>query len=367
MAEKKQKYYRRKDGLFETSRTINGKRVKFRGKTCKEIDKKILEYNKDRQHGRKLPEIADEWYKQHEADISYSTYKVYGLAVKRIKEYFTQRAGEIKPLDIKRYITQFEGKGYAKKTVNIEIAVLRQIFSHAVIQGDIDINPAVEVRHGKNLPEKKRSALTEDQEILVENCRAGKWWLLGLMLLYTGCRRGELLALEWKDVDRAAGVIHITKKLNYAYGNIPKLENHLKSENGKRDIPLFKPLEDALPRNRIGKIFTGDDGNYMTSAQLSRAWKEYCHDAGLMRLEYNEKGKPVETPAVTPHCFRHSFATICFEAGIDPKDAAAFVGDTEQTVMNVYTELRTRHHASSAEKVNAHLEMRAKERQQKNA
>ena len=364
-AKKKAKYYCRPDGIFETSRTINGKRVKFRGRTCQEVDKKILEYNTDRKQGRKLPEIADEWYKQHEADISYSTYKVYGLAVKRIKEYFTQRAGDIKPLDVKRYITQFEGKGYAKHTVSIELTVLKQIFSHAVMQGDIEVSPAVEVRHGKNLPEKKRSALTEEQEYQVERCRTGQWWLLGLMLLYTGCRRGELLALEWKDIDRTNMVIHITKKLNYAYGNIPHLEHHLKSENGKRDIPLLKPLADALPRNRIGKIFPNKDGNYMSLAQFNRVWKAYCHDAGLTKWEYDADNNPVEVPVVTPHYFRHSFSTICFEAGIDPKSTAAFVGDTEQVVRNVYTDLRDRHHASSADKVNAYLEMRMAENDRK--
>ena len=41
----KSKYYKRPDGLFESIRTINGKRVAFRGKTCREVDRKILEYN----------------------------------------------------------------------------------------------------------------------------------------------------------------------------------------------------------------------------------------------------------------------------------------------------------------------------------
>jgi len=360
---KKAKYYRRKeDGLYETSRTVNGKRVKFRGRTCAEVDRKILEYNTEKKQGRKLPVIADEWYRLREGDISHSTFKVYGYAVDRIKAAFPQRAGEIKPLDVQRYITAFERKGYAKNTVTIEVAVLRQIFAHAVMQSDIDFNPAAEVRKGKNLPEKQRSALTEEQELKVETCRTGEWWLLGLMLLYTGCRRGELLALEWKDIDRTAGVIHITKKLNYAFGNTPKLENHLKSKNGERDIPLFRPLADALPRNRIGRIFTGGGGNYLTASQLNRVWKTYCHDAGLTHWVYDENGNPEEVPLVTPHCFRHSFATICYEAGLDPKDTASYVGDTEQTVRNVYTELRERHHASSADKVNAYLELRREEK-----
>lgn len=355
------KYYRRPDGLYETSRTVNGKRIKFRGKTVAEVDRKILEYNEERRRGRNVPVIADEWYAAHEASISHSTYRVYGFAVRRIKDYFRGRAGEVKAIDCQRYITQFERQGYALNTVQIEMAVLRQIFSHAVLAGDIDVNPAAEIRHGKHLPRRKRHSLTEEQEMKVERCRKGEWWLFGLMLLYTGCRRGELLALTWKDIDRQAGVIHINKKLNYAFGNTPHLENHLKSENGRRDIPLLQPLADALPRNRIGKIFTNDNGDYLTGAQLGRMWRDYCRDADLLEWTYDESKEPVQVPAVTPHCFRHSFATICYEAGLDPKTTAELVGDTEKVVQTVYTDLRRRHKVTNIDKINAYLAMRQQE------
>ena len=44
----KKKYYQRPDGLFETSRTVNGKRIFFRGKTCAEVDRKILAYSAEK-------------------------------------------------------------------------------------------------------------------------------------------------------------------------------------------------------------------------------------------------------------------------------------------------------------------------------
>ena len=353
------KYGKNERGLYETARTINGKRVKFRGKTIAEVDRKILEYNTERERGRNVSDIADEWYTMHESKVSHSTYKVYGFAVRRIKESFRCRAGEVRALDCQRYISQFEEQGYSKNTVQIEMAVLRMIFAHAVLAGDIDANPAREISHGRHLPTTKRTALTEEQEQKVSRCRKGSWWLLGVMLLYTGCRRGELLALNWSDIDRTAGVIHIDKKLNYAFGNKPKLETHLKSENGLRDIPLFQPLADVLPRNRIGKIFTDENGDYLTEAKLRTVWMEYCRDAELTEWIYDEKHKPVEVPAVTPHCFRHSFATMCYEAGLDPKTTASIVGDTEQVVQSVYTELRKNHRATGLEKINAYLAMRA--------
>ncbi len=363
----KKKYYQRPDGLFETSRTVNGKRVKFRGSTCAEVDRKILAYNAEIKRGRKIPVIADEWLAMREPELSASTYRVYSHAVERVKKAFPSAAGEIKPLDVKRYITGFEKRGYARDTVQIELSVIKQIFSHAVLQGDADLNPATEVRHSRNLPRKTRHALTEEDERKVEEYR-GEDYLLGMMLLYTGCRRGELLALNWQDIDRKAGTITINKKLNYEYGNIPRLEHFMKNRNREnndgsgRVIPLLAPLAEVLPNRRLGLIFHNEQGQPLTAAQLSKRWKTYCRNTGLVEYVQNENGKPIPTYPITPHCFRHSFTTICYEAGLDVKTMAAFIGDTEQVTTTVYAELRARHHASGAERVNAYLAMRSEDR-----
>lgn len=347
-------------GYYETSRMIDGKRVRFRGKTCAEVDRKLLAYQQRLEVGRTYAEVLDDWFATRERDIARATFLCYTKSIQRLKEYFVGNIAHVKairPVDVLRYIRAFEAQGYARSTVNTELTVIKQSMSFAVLAGDIDVSPAAEVRKSHNLPTTERRALTEEQEIKVENCRSGEHWLLGLMLLYTGCRRGELLALNWQDIDRRAGVIHVTKKLNWSYGNRPHLEHRLKSENGKRDVPLFSALADALPDDRrLGPIFTDDDGNYYSISRLRTVWTSYCRDAGLL----DDAGDP----SVTPHQFRHSFATICFEAGIDTKSFAAFLGDTEEVAAGVYAELRSRHHVSSAERVDAFLEMRRGEREQ---
>lgn len=354
----KLKYYVRPDGIHESIRTINGKRVAFRGKSDREVDKKILEYNQGLKNGRKFSVIADEWEREHESCVSESTRRVYSYAVKRLKEEFKGLASEVRPLDVQRYIAAFEKQGRSANSVQIELAVCKMIFAHAVLSGDIDVSPAAEVKRSRGLPAKKREALTEDQEAAVKAAGIAQeacWWLFGYLLLYTGMRRGEALALSYSDIDRKAGVIHVNKKLSYAAGQFPKLEASLKSKNGLRDIPLLPPLAAALPKNRVGLVFPGEDGGFMRASEIQRNWRAYCRDIGLNEIQRTDSGKLVETFPITPHCFRHSFATICYEAGLDPRQAAGILGDTPEVLESVYTHLRDSRKRTAADLLLSHF------------
>lgn len=347
---RKHKYYQRSDGLFETSRTINGKRVMFRGKTCREVDRKILEYQEKQAKGRTFPEVAKDWYNAKEKEISAGTLMNYNIHYNRAIQYFTGYIKDITARDVKNFMLRFESKGYVAGYVRMQRSVLAQIFAYAVIEGDLECSPAAEVKLSRNLPQGERHALTVEQERAVEQYR-GDNWLLGMMLLYTGCRRGELFALTWRDIDHEAGVIHINKKISYSPNHRGTLEHHLKSKNGKRDIPLLAPLAAVLPRNRVGIIFAGsNEHGYMTAHEAKLLWNAYANAVGL--------------EGITPHCFRHSFATICYEAGVDSKAAAAFLGDTEAVTQGVYQELRKHHQIRGADLVNAYLAAREQEERQ---
>lgn len=353
---KKQKYYQRKDGLFETIKTINGKRVAFRGHSCREVDQKLLAYQKEKERGRLFQVVADEWEREHEPQIRESTRRVYRVVVSRIKEHFKGPIREIRPLDVKRYIVAFERQGHAGNSVQTELSVLKMIFSHAVLQGDIDVNPAAEVKKSRGLPKKERTALTEEQEAIVRaNWDKAPFGLFAYFLLYTGLRRGEALALSYSDIDRENGTIRVEKKLNYTYGNRPHMDYFTKSENGVRMVPLLAPLADALPKKRVGLIFPGKDGGFMPEGELWRNWWGYCRAVGLNLVEETDSGEVIESFPITPHCLRHSFATICYEAGLDIRQAAEICGDTPKVLEQVYTHLRENRKETAAEKLAEHF------------
>ncbi len=338
---KKRSYYCRPDGLFETIRTINGKRVAFRGRTCAEVDRKLLAYHEDAEKGRYVPDIVDEWFDTLEGKVVDNTIATYKPKVKRMKQAFEGvRAGEVETLDIMRALRDYETQGYCHGACATYLSVMRMVFDHALLR-DVRINPVNGVKLSKGLPSGTRRALTEEEERKVFEFR-GEDWLLGYMLAYTGCRRGELLALEWKDIDRKAGVIHVTKKYD---NRLHRVDQYLKSKNGRRDIPIFAPLERVLPKNRIGLLFPGKDGGHMGGSEFGRRWEKYCKAAGL-------------GDDVVAHCFRHTMATLCYEAGMDSRAAARVLGDTVQVVEQVYTELREKHHQDQVDRLNAYLQMR---------
>ena len=353
---KKPKYYVRPDGLHESIRKINGKRVAFRGKTDREVDRKILEYREEIAKGRMFSAVADEWERKRESEISESTRRVYRCAVRRMKEVFGQmHVSEIQPHHVQNYIRRFEAQGRSKNSVQIELAVCKMIFSYAVVEKDIEVSPASEIKKSRGLPVKMRRPITEEEEKIIKTNREAHEWMLPFFLLYTGMRRGEALAINYSDIDRKNRVIHVRKKLSYATGH-PVMEEWLKSENGLRDIPLLKPLETVLPRNRVGLVFPGESGGFMGQSEFYGHWKKYCHEAGLSELVKTDEGKLVEVYPLMPHCLRHSFATICYEAGLDARQIAQMLGDTPETSEKVYTHLREKQMKSAAEMLADHLD-----------
>ena len=84
----KSKYYKRPDGLFESIRTINGKRVAFRGKSCREVDRKILDYREEVEKGWTFQKASDQWYEAKEKEVRHATYRSYGNTLRRLQERF---------------------------------------------------------------------------------------------------------------------------------------------------------------------------------------------------------------------------------------------------------------------------------------
>lgn len=285
-------------------------------------------------------DVADEWIASHEKEISHYTYDGY-IAPKKslVEEFGNELIKEITPLQLQRFLNDLGNQGYAKQTIALRKIVASLIFDYAILKDLIKVNPAATVKVPKTAPKKKRE-LPDDKEIeKVKQSVDVPFGLFPYLILYTGCRRGEALALTYEDIDFVNNTIDINKVIVFVNGK-PTIQHRAKSKDGIRTIPLLTPLKNVLNAKGKGYIFTYE-GELLTLSRLNILWKNYQKAVGV---------------SLTPHQLRHAFATICFDAGLAAKDASQILGHSKiELTLDIYTHIKQSRTQETAQKLNNYL------------
>ena len=335
----KKKMYQRPDGLYEKGITIDGKRIRFRGKTEREVMQKIANYEAKQETGMTFVDVAEQWRNEYSADVEYYSYIKSKAAYNSAIAFFdSEYIKDITPRDISRYYAFLASKGYAKKTVNNYKAIVSNVFKYAIVKGYADTNPTTMAAVPKKLKQTKRTLPSDEDIAKVKqsvDCESG---FLALFLMYTGCRKGEALALQYKDIDLKKKVIKVYKSVYYE-GNLPKIKQP-KTENGIREIPLLDALIPHIPKGKAEEyIFSIDGTRPYTHSTFNRRWSKYQQQSGV---------------TCTPHQLRHAYATMLYEAGLDERIAMEIMGHSDiATTRNIYTHIRTSKLDKAAEILNS--------------
>ena len=312
------------------------KRVYFYGTTERELNKKIMEYTSKRERGRTFGEVAESWWGETQDTLAYQTVRGYRSSYDRAVDMFGDMPiSEIQPKDIQLFLKKMSLQDYAQKTIANQRIVLNQILNLAIVEGDIDINPCISVKIPRGAKKTVREAAsTSDEEKILASDHE---WLFPLFALLTGLRKGEILALEWKDIDFDNQTISVSKSVEYK-GNVPCIKSP-KTESGMRIVPLLQMLSNRLKRGHKGYVFSEDGGKTpYRKKRYDLLWRDYCRDVGI---------------SCTAHQLRHSYATIAVEEDINPKDLQNALGHADiTTTMNVYAEARKKSVEKVAEKLN---------------
>lgn len=320
---------RRADGRWRRSITINGKQIYFYSTAASErqaerdILLQIAEYKEKEKHGKLFTEIADEWWKEHTARLAPNSLKNYSPAFKRAKEHFKNTfAKEIIPAQISRHIKTF-AKGHADKTVRTQLNIYNLIFRYAVEMGYVPFNPARDLSVPPDLPKEIIPPPSDEDIKLTKISTDCTFGMFAYWAMYTGMRRGELLALDWSDVDIENRTISITKSV-YHVSNRPYIKKP-KTETSIGKVPILDTLLSKI-KPSTGLVFPNEHGELITETQFQRLWELYQKESGVK---------------ATPHQYRHAYATMLFEAGIPPEEAQALLRHAQlSTTMDVYTALR---------------------------
>lgn len=317
---------KRKDGYYTVTRTINGKRVFFYGVTRLEALQKAEEREQKEEEGYTFGEVAEDWEEHHFPSLVWNTQKQYRPALRRAKEEFGEDLiTDITPPDISAYINRFAIGNRSDKVVRTQLMIINLVFKHAINVLGADIsNPARDISVPKHLKKDKVSPpSSEDIKAIKTNINA-RFGLYPFMAMYTGLRKGELLALEWKDIDIKARKITVNKSLYYEY-NKPCIKEP-KTARGFRTVPILDTLLPHLKKKKKGLVFCNDHGTYITAKEYETLWRNYCKESGI---------------TCTAHQLRHCYATMLFENNVNEKTAQALLGHAQlSTTMDVYTAIR---------------------------
>lgn len=311
------------------------------------------------------PITLNEWFEKW---LSVHKYKTICLNTKRhyihvFKKHIspvmgTKKLGDINQIMIKELINNLDKKGYQAETQSKVKILLVDMFDKAMIDEFARKNPARGIKINKNECDENhvRVLTKEEQQEFFDCCKGTFYDNLYVVAVNTGLRPGELCALKWEDIDLESNEIIVTKTLLYQ-----KLEGdeqktfHFdppKTKQSKRRVPLNKTALIALKKQKIQAdvvkvkspkfknvpdefkdlLFTTKYGTPINSVVYNEAIKRIIDEINLV------KDPLEEFESFSAHCFRHTFATRCFESGVQPKTVQAYLGHASlKMTMDLYT------------------------------
>lgn len=370
----------KKNGIYE-ARYIDrfGKRKSIAGKDLKDVKKRFNEAIYENQQeinikdNIKLNDWYEKWMNVYKYNVIRDNSKRHYNHVfhKHISPYLGNfYLKDITQLQIRELIKKLDKQGYHYETKNKVRILLLDIFNKAMIDEFVRRNPAKGITVKRDEEKDIQVLSVEDQSDFFDCCKGTFYDNFFNVAISTGMRIGELAALRWEDIDFKEMVIHVKRTLVYQkYDDDTKKTFHFelpKTKTSFRDIPINRQCEIALKKQYIQKyiviskapaekkvekqfedlLFTTKFNTPLNSQIVCDAIKKIVNEVNLTRDIIEEM------ELFSCHCFRHTFATRCFEAGIKPKTVQGYLGHaTLQMTMDLYTSVLKEHQVSEMEKL----------------
>lgn len=324
---------RRADGRWELRVMVghldNGKN-KYKnlyGRTKKEVLEKLNSFRDDQRcgidtsHNYTFSEWSEFWYENHRSNITPTTQENYRIILNHIKPFFADRfIGEIKPHDIEAFLKFQRAKGLSDSYLSSFRGMLYQIFHKAEANDLIRKNPVrfAEKMRSRGQKQRKEAFDTDEVRLLMENLPTDKMGLSIRLMLGTGMRTQEVLALEPRHIEEDGSVIHIQQAVNLVKGSVHVGEP--KSRDSYRDIPVPPNLRWCAKELRmVTTKFIWEVGKKDTPCNPS-----------YFRNKFKETVSEVEgVRCLTPHSCRHTYVSQMQALGVDLQTIRSIVGHAD--------------------------------------
>lgn len=310
----------------------------------------------------RFSEFVEIWKRDYGSkELAPSTYKRYCRMLEtRLLPYFGRfYINKIKPTDIMKFydllekdtqLVRKQGNNGAKtkkplfgKTILEHHRLLRAMLHKAVYWQLIVTNPAERVQPPKARKTKRKSYDDEQTKILLENLEQlsiedTKYKVAIILTVFTGVRLGELMGLEWQDIDFKNGIIYINRSSQYLadlgiFTKVPKTESSIR-EIAIPEFIIFLLEEYKLwyedQKSFYGELWTDSDrlfvqvdGKPMHPSTISKWFVKFVARIGL--------------PVINFHGLRHTNASLLVAQNIDIAVISARLGHAQiSTTLDFY-------------------------------
>lgn len=305
--------------------------------------------------------FLDKWLQSVKPILKPATWESYDKTVSgKIKPYFEQknyRFREMKPEIFTEYFVYLatEGKsngkgGLSYKTVKNIRGVLSSAYEYAIENSYIKDNPVLKSK----MPSFAHSIKSDVPEYSAEQVRKlllfakendSHIYIFLLLALYTGLRKGELLALTWDDVDYDKKLLRVNKSRTGSRKAITAQITTPKTESSNRKIPLNDTVLEALKAEKKRQdehaeiLGNGYDKSHSFIVRTVLG-KPYVNLSAINRV-VNRLTENAGLPHCTIHGFRHSVASILDDNGVPIQDISVLLGhESVQTTERIYINRR---------------------------
>lgn len=313
-----------------------------------------------------ISEWKSKYAKKHLAAKTLENY-MYTLNNYLIPEFGHVRLDEMKTIHIVNYLHSLEHEGSRKddkqgslsaSSILYHYRVLRNVFSRAVEWGVVKSNPLEKVTRPK-VSQERTNVYTQEEVHQLFQLLQGEpihQQLIVTLALTSGLRRGELLGLQWEDIDLNTGTIEVQHSLQHITGEGFQLKT-TKTKSSVRSVVIPAFVVDQLKtyrhkknkeRLQAAESWEGGKYYYVFCTQFGKPlyptvpgtwWRRFIKRKGFKYIRF--------------HDLRHTAATLLINQGVHAKVIAERLGHADiKTTMNVYGQYIQQADEEAADKLN---------------
>jgi len=308
-------------------------------------------------------EFAQKWLKDYAiSTVKPMTFRAYrGNVIWRLIPAFgPEPLTHITPDQVQGYMSKsLREKTGAPATINKSLMILKQILKHAKQWGYLRENPAEEIKHVRVEPV-EMDYLTPDEIRLLLQHSDEPYKTLFLTAVLTGLRLGELLALQWGDIDWNSERIHVRRSIFwYLQREADELGQDTtvlwrfttpKTKRSKRAVVLSPRLKEALENHKISCPVSPHDLVFCTPKGTPIEYRN------MVRREFEPALVRAGLRKIRFHDLRHTYTALLIAQNAHPKFIQSQLGHASiQTTLDRYGHLLPDVQSGAGEQLDAQL------------